>query len=60
MPSGSPDRWTSVFLKKRPNSFGMAAALISNSNDREIKAEEIEELQKIIDDKKNKIKEKEN
>lgn len=46
----------SVFGTKKSNVIGIAAALFNNSGKGEIKAEQIDELQKIIDEKKQELK----
>lgn len=43
---------SSIFLKKRANAVSVMATLINNSDDQEISLEQIDELQKIIEQKK--------
>ena len=42
----------SIFAKKRVNTFSVMAALINNSDEQEISLDQIDELQKIIEQKK--------
>lgn len=44
-----------MFEKKKPNAFSMMAAFLHNSDAREIDAAQMDELQKIIEKKKNQI-----
>ena len=45
----------SIFCRKKPNTMSIIATLLHNSDDNSLDKNEIEELQKIIDDKKRKL-----
>ena len=44
-----------MFEKRKPNTFSIMAAILHNSDERELDATQIDELQKVIDKKKKKI-----